>query len=305
MAFKTYQLAAVVAIVAVLSAGVTYFLAPSIIPSIMETTTLISTATTTLISTMTQTATATTTQTTTVTSSAVTTTITSSIITSTVTSTATLTKAAEAASLEVTPIIHSAVMLKQANYTAYVDPYGKDFSTYPKANLILITHPHPDHLSTSIIKTLSNEDTKVVAPASAKSSLPQATLIQPGEQKSIDGVIIKAIDAYNIERKNQRGEPPHPQGFGIGYVVTIGGKNILFAGDTECTPDLKNQKNMDIAFLPIDGVYTMTPDEAAICYKEITPITAIPYHQNNQDPNKIKEILADTPSIKVEVKPLP
>ena len=224
------------------------------------------------------------------------------ISTTTVTSTTTLKPEQP---LEVKPLAHAAVMIKWGGYTVYVDPYGLDFTGYQKADLLLVTHTHPDHLSTSIIRALSKNETKIIAPNAAKTSLPQATIIQAGESKELDGLKISAVEAYNILRRNQQGQPPHPKGSGLGYIISMGGKNIFIAGDTECVPEIKGLKNIDIAFLPIDGVYTMTPDEAGQCYKDIAPKVAIPYHQGAEDPNKVKNILIAIPEIKVEIYPLP
>lgn len=239
---------------------------------------------------------------------------TSTMLQSTVTSTQTITSTTTVTStttlkleqpLEVKPLAHAAVMIKWGGYTVYVDPYGLDFSGYQKADLILVTHTHADHLATSIIRALSKNETKIIAPNAAKTSLPQATIVQAGESKEFDGLKISAVEAYNILRKNQQGQPPHPKGSGLGYIISIGSKNIFIAGDTECVPEIKGLKNIDIAFLPIDGVYTMTPDEASQCYKNIAPKVAIPYHQGAEDPNKIKNILIAIPEIKVEIYPLP
>ncbi|MFQ6134706.1 MAG: MBL fold metallo-hydrolase [Nitrososphaerales archaeon] len=268
MPFSGFQVAALVVVVALVASGWTYLLVSSTLQPVQLATT-----------TMTQ--------------------------TSTVTSTTTLIKSAESPSLEVAPLVHAAVMIRLGEYTVYVDPYGMDFSASPKADLILITHPHRDHLSTSIIEALSKDGTKLIAPESATSSLPQAMMIQAGDEMDVDGVKVKAVAAYNLERRNQRGELFHPEGFGVAYVVSIGGKSIFFAGDTECTPEIQSLENIDIAFLPIDGVYTMTPEEAAQCYTDIMPNVAIPYHQNQQDPNQVKDLLASTPSIKVEIYQLP
>ncbi len=292
MSVSSSQVAALLAVVALLAAGGTYLL--------MSSTTEPTTAST---ATITQTSTVTTTQIST--STATKTQVSTITTTTTQTSTTTLTKTAEASSLEVTPLGHATVMITLGEYTIYVDPYGIDFSTSPKADLILITHPHPDHLSTSSIQALSKDGTELIAPESAKSSLPQAITIQAGEEKSVDGVKVKAVAAYNLERRNQRGDLFHPEGFGVAYVVSIGGKNILFAGDTECTSEIQSLEDIDIAFLPIDGVYTMTPEEAAQCYIEIMPKVAIPYHQNREDPNQVKDLLTSTPSIKVEIYQLP
>lgn len=104
------------------------------------------------------------------------------------------------------------------------------------------------------------------------------------------------------------GQPYHPRGFGVGYVIAVGGKNIYIGGDTECVPEIKELKNIDVAFLPINAIderFTMPPSEAAECFKAIKPKIAIPYHQGEADPNEVKKLLADMPEIEVKVYKLP
>src|SRR3990172_980405 len=139
-------------------------------------------------------------------------------LTQTTTSTTTVTSTTTLKSeqpLEVKPLAHAAVMIKWGGYTVYVDPYGLDFTGYQKADLLLVTHTHSDHLSTSIIRALSKNETKIIAPNAAKTSLPQATIIQAGESKEFDGLKISAVEAYNILRRNQQGQPPHPKASGL------------------------------------------------------------------------------------------
>lgn len=182
---------------------------------------------------------------------------------------------------EIIPIAHASVMIKYAGKVVHIDPYGVDYTAYPKADLILITHTHPDHFNTGKINQARKETTKIIAPEDAKKELKEVIAIKEGETQVIDGIQIKAVPAYNIKRMRSPGQPYHPRGFGVGYVIAVGGKNIYIGGDTECVPEIKELKNIDVAFLPINAIderFTMPPSEAAECFKAIKPKIAIPYH---------------------------
>ena len=103
-----------------------------------------------------------------------------------------------------------------------------------------------------------------------------------GETKTVDGISIEAVPMYNVVRGFQ-GNPLHPKGHGNGYVVTVGGKRLYIAGDTECTPEMKALKNIDVAFMPMNLPYTMTPAEAAACALVFKPKIVYPYHYRGQD----------------------
>ena len=125
-----------------------------------------------------------------------------------------------------------------------------------------------------------------------------------GENRSILEFGIEAVPAYNIVHMRSAGNPFHPKGAGNGYIVTIGGKRIYFAGDTENIPEMSDFGTIDYAFLPMNLPYTMTPEMVAEAAKRIKPNVLYPYHFGNTDTNKLVELLASVPTIEVRIRNL-
>jgi L-ascorbate metabolism protein UlaG (beta-lactamase superfamily) len=172
----------------------------------------------------------------------------------------------------------------QAGHVIDVDPVAQaSFSGLPAPDIILITDIHGDHLDPAMVAKLKKASTKIVAPQAAASKLEGAVVIGNGETKTIDGVTIEAVPMYNLQRGPAAGQLFHDKGRGNGYVVTLGGKRIYRAGDTECIPEMKALKNIDVAFVPMNLPYTMTPAEAAECVKAFKPKIVYPYHYRGQN----------------------
>ena len=173
-----------------------------------------------------------------------------------------------------------------------------DYATLPKSDLVLVTHEHGDHLDLKAIQAVSKSGTVVIVnPGSAK-GIPNATVMKNGDTKIIEGLKIEAVPAYNIEK------PFHPKGNGNGYVLTFGDKRVYAAGDTENVPEIKTLKNIDVAFLPMNLPYTMTPEQVADVAKAIRPPILYPYHFGNTDPNVLVNLLKDEKGIEVRVRKL-
>jgi L-ascorbate metabolism protein UlaG (beta-lactamase superfamily) len=154
----------------------------------------------------------------------------------------------------------------------YVDPW-KLADGAPRADLILVTHEHHDHFSPDDINKIAKPSTAYVAPASVAARLSGAVhSVRPGDRLSLQGVDIRAMPAYNI------GKPFHPKSAGhVGYVITLAGRSIYIAGDTDKIPEMSDLK-VDVAMLPVGGKYTMTAEEAAQAANEIRPGVAVPMH---------------------------
>jgi L-ascorbate metabolism protein UlaG (beta-lactamase superfamily) len=165
---------------------------------------------------------------------------------------------------------HASIRI-ESDMVIYIDPWK--IKSGPKADLILISHSHHDHLSPADIKKIQKEDTVIVAAADVVARFSgDVRALKPGETATVRGVTVEAVPAYNI------GKPYHPRAKEwIGFVVTLEDKNIYFAGDTDLIPEMKNIK-ADIAILPVGGIYTMTAQEAAEAVKVIKPEAAIPIH---------------------------
>ena len=153
----------------------------------------------------------------------------------------------------------------------YIDPYHIDETE--EADLILITHEHYDHCSPDDIKKIIKEDTVIICSKDACKKLSGNTIaVKPGDRKEVDDIIVDAVPAYNVGKKFH----PKKKG-GVGYVITIDGKKIYHAGDTDLIPEMEKLA-VDIALLPVGGEYTMNAEEAAAAANKIKPKIAVPMH---------------------------
>jgi L-ascorbate metabolism protein UlaG (beta-lactamase superfamily) len=197
--------------------------------------------------------------------------------------------------VEITPIFHASVMIKAGNDTIYVDPAPPaNISGLKPGGLILITDIHGDHMNPADISTLSDEKTEIIAPSAVQATVKSAKTIANGESTQWHKWKITAVPMYNLHNTMPNGTPFHPKGRGNGYVLTYGGKNFYFAGDTEGTPEMRELKNIDVAFIPMNLPYTMTPEDAAIAVKAFKPKVVIPYHYRGQDVQKFATALQGT-----------
>ncbi len=205
--------------------------------------------------------------------------------------------------LRVTPINHATLMLQFGGKVIGVDPTGQgDYSGLPKADLILITDIHPDHMDRASVDKWKKPSTVVVAPAAVAKTITEAQVIANGEKKTIAGFEIEALPMYNMVHGPKPGEFFHDKGRGNGYILTLGRKRIYISGDTECTPEMKALKNIDVAFLCMNLPYTMTPAEAAECVKAFKPKIVYPYHYKGQNTEEFAAALKGTPGVEVRLR---
>lgn len=202
---------------------------------------------------------------------------------------------------------HGTLMFEFNHMIIHVDPYSKvaDYNMLPKADLILITHAHQDHFDTSALAKIHKENTLVDFTQECSNSgkyKGQATIMNNGDIQNILGMNIKAVPAYNIIGKRPDGQSFHPKGNGNGYIVTFGDKRVYVAGDTENIPEMKDFGTIDIAFLPMNLPYTMTPEQVADAAKMIQPKILYPYHYGNTDISKIVELLKDSKNIDLRIR---
>ena len=125
-----------------------------------------------------------------------------------------------------------------------------------------------------------------------------------GEEKIVAGIPVAAVAAYNLVHKRKDGTPFHPRGVGNGYVLTLGDKRIYIAGDTEYIPEMNALKNIDIAFLPMNLPYTMTPAMTAEAARAIKPRILYPYHTGDTDVGALKNLLKDDKEIELRIRKL-
>lgn len=135
------------------------------------------------------------------------------------------------------------------------------------------------------------------------SKIPWAQIMKAGDKNMINGINIEAVPAYNIVNVRSPGQPFHPKGVGNGYVLSFGDKRFYVAGDTENTPEMKELKNIFVAFLPMNLPYTMTPAMVADAAKAFKPLILYPYHYSDTDTTEIINLLKNT-DITVKIRNL-
>ena len=206
--------------------------------------------------------------------------------------------------LEITFIGHASLMLTWQGKTIQVDPYGRlaDYGSLPKADLILITHQHGDHFDLKAIGLVRTEKTIIVYTKKCAEQAGGGIVMGNGDVRTVLGIGIEAVPAYNLVHTRPDGTPFHPKGEGNGYILTFGTTRLYIAGDTENTPEMKALKHIDIAFLPMNLPYTMTPEMVADAALAFRPKVLYPYHYGETDPATIVGLLKDARDIDVRVR---
>jgi L-ascorbate metabolism protein UlaG (beta-lactamase superfamily) len=186
--------------------------------------------------------------------------------------------------VKITPIYHASTLIEAGGKTIYLDPAKPaKFAGLPKADLILITHIHGDHMDPDSIKQINKDGTEIFAPQTVVATVTTANPISNGETKTWQGWTIEAVPAYNLKRGPAPGQLFHPKGRDNGYILTYGSKRFYFSADTEGIPEMRALKNIDVAFVCMNLPYTMPPDEAANAIKAFHPKIVIPYHYRGSD----------------------
>lgn len=190
--------------------------------------------------------------------------------------------------LEITLIFHGSVALSYRGFEIYVDPVGKngdkevDWSEFPKADLILITHDHYDHLDEEAVDILcKEEETRIIANPDGFEKLGWGEAIENGGVTEInEHISLEAVPAYNITEGHTQF---HPKGRDNGYVLDFDGFKVYVSGDTEDIEELADRKGVNVALLPVNQPYTMTPEQCARAAAAIEPEVIIPYHLGDTD----------------------
>jgi L-ascorbate metabolism protein UlaG (beta-lactamase superfamily) len=206
--------------------------------------------------------------------------------------------------LKITFIGHGTLMFEYGGKVIHVDPWGKlaDYSKMPKADLILVTHEHQDHLDLNAIKKIKTNKTIVILTKNCVSKGATGEVMGNGDTKTVIGIKIEAAPAYNLLHKRNTGQPFHPKGEGNGYVITFGDKRVYVAGDTENIPEMKALKGIDIAFLPMNLPYTMTPEMVADAAKAFKPKILYPYHTGDTDLSKLTALMKGVDGVEVRLR---
>lgn len=215
-------------------------------------------------------------------------------------------RATDTDSLSITVVGHGSLMFEYEGKIIHVDPFSKvaDYTKLPKADLILLTHEHYDHLDPDAIAAIKKDSTQFIVSKVCNKILGYGSVIQNGEKTSFADVTIEAVPAYNIVNKNPDGGFYHPKGRGNGYILTFGDLRVYVAGDTENIPEMDRLKDtIDIAFMPKNLPYTMTDEMFADAAHKVAPKYLYPYHMNEFNKEKIASLINDD-KIKIIVKPM-
>jgi L-ascorbate metabolism protein UlaG (beta-lactamase superfamily) len=206
--------------------------------------------------------------------------------------------------LVITFLGHGTLMMSIGDKVIHVDPVAQaaDYAILPKADLILVTHEHSDHFDLKAINLIKAKGTACMVTGTVAKELKDGIVLKNGEIKMVKGLRVEAVPAYNLVHMRSPGIPFHPKGAGNGYIVTFGDKRVYIAGDTENTPEMKSLKEIDIAFLPMNLPYTMTPEMVADAAKAFRPKILYPYHYGNTDTAKIIDLLKDEKDIEVRIR---
>lgn len=210
----------------------------------------------------------------------------------------------EQGDLKITFLGHGTLMLTWQNRVIHIDPVSReaDYTKLPKADLVLITHEHGDHLDPKALGLIRTPEMKIVLTKICAEKVAGGLIMKNGDVRTVDGLKMEAVPAYNIAHKRPDGNPFHPKGNGNGYVVTLGRLRVYIAGDTENIPEMKDLKKIDIAFLPMNLPYTMTPEMVADAARMFEPKVLYPYHYGQTDPNELVKLLADDKDIEVRIR---
>ena len=201
-------------------------------------------------------------------------------------------KTKEGKTVTITAIKHASLRIQYDGLEIQVDPVAKyapetDYSKFPKADVILVTHEHFDH---DTIAALKKDGTEIVANPAVQKMLGFGTALTNGESRVLaKGIKLDAVPAYNTTPGHTQF---HPKGRDNGYVLTIDGLRIYIAGDTEDIPEMSALKNIDVAFLPCNQPYTMTPEQLAKAARTIKPKVLFPYHYSQTPVKQVADLLA-------------
>ena len=204
-------------------------------------------------------------------------------------------KTKEGKAVTITAIKHASLRIQYDGLEIQVDPVAQyapetDYSKFPKADIILVTHEHFDHFDRDAIAVLKKDGTQVFANPAVQKMLGSGTALTNGEERVIaNGISLAAVPAYNTTPGHTQF---HPKGRDNGYVLTMGGLRIYIAGDTEDIPEMADLKDIDVAFLPCNQPYTMTPEQVAKAARTIKPKVLFPYHYSQTPIKQVSDLLA-------------
>ncbi len=206
--------------------------------------------------------------------------------------------------LEITFIKHSSLIFSYDGHEIYIDPVSQyaDYSQLPKADLILITHEHGDHFDVKAIEQLEGTNTRIILNPASQQKIGKGEAIKNGDKLAVDSYLnIEAVPAYNTTPDREMYHPRHRDN---GYILTFGSMRIYVAGDTEDISEMTSFGSIDIAFLPVNQPYTMTPEQAANAARRVKPSILYPYHYGNTEIEELSALLKNDKDIDVRIRQL-
>jgi len=208
-------------------------------------------------------------------------------------------------SVKITPVAHASLLIEAGGKVIALDPWSQGteakYAALPKADLILLTDIHGDHMDTTAIGWVKKAGTQILGPAAVTAALETGNTIRNGETQHWGAFTIEAVPMYNLKRGPAPGKFYHDKGRGNGYVITYGGKRFYFSGDTEAIPEMKALRHIDVAFVCMNLPYTMPPEEAAEGVKAFAPKIVYPYHYRGSDLSVFEKALKGLP-IEVRIR---
>jgi len=212
----------------------------------------------------------------------------------------------DAGDVSITFLGHGTLMLQWQGKTIHIDPWTAqaDYSALPKADLILVTHEHRDHLDTGAIEAIRKDGTLIVTSLKASAPVKGATVLKNGESGTYLGIRVDAVPAYNRQHMRSPGQPYHPRGEGNGYVLHFGSARIYVAADTEIIPEMAALKDVDVAFLPVNLPYTMNIDMLVEAAQTLQPKVLYPYHTGETDMDAVAARMKAVPGVETRIRPM-
>jgi L-ascorbate metabolism protein UlaG (beta-lactamase superfamily) len=205
--------------------------------------------------------------------------------------------------LKITPIRHASMMIEAGGKVIHIDPWSQgNYEGLPKADIILLTDIHGDHMDPKAIANVRKEGTQILAPPAVVKTVTEASPISNGDTKMVGPFMVEAIPMYNEKRGPSAGKFYHDKGRGNGYVLSYGGLRIYISGDTEGTPEMRALKDIDVAFVPMNMPNAMPPEEAADAVKVFKPKVVYPYHYRQSDTKLFESALAGTKGVEVRLR---
>ena len=200
-------------------------------------------------------------------------------------------------------LLHASICIEHDGRVIYVDPVTQlrgrtvDYSAIPKADIILVTHEHPDHYDTAALRQLTTDKTQLIMNPRCVELYGSGQAMKNGDRQPLaGGGALEAVPAYNTTAEHLQF---HPKGRDNGYILTLGGLRLYIAGDTEDIPEMADIKDIDIAFLPCNQPFTMTTEQLVNAAKMVNPKVLFPYHYGETD---ITTIPAQLPGIDVRIR---